>query len=77
MGLFFPSLMWDPVAAGRYMAQLKCRKVEEVLLILLEKETLVPQISIDRDTGADTDLKSRTKFWFLKQNVKTHDTFKH
>lgn len=56
------------------MAQLKCRKVVEVLL---KKETLVPQINIDRDLGADPALRSGTKFCILRQNVKKHDTFKH
>lgn len=59
------------------MAQLECRKAEQVLLRLPKKGTLVLQININRDTGADTALKSGTKIWFLKQNVKIHDTFKH
>lgn len=52
------------------MAQLKCRKVVEVLLILLKKETSVPQINIDRTWG-------QTLPCFLRQNAKKHDTFKH
>lgn len=34
-------------------------------------------MEIGRDTGADTALKSGTKIWIFKQNVKKHDTFKH